>query len=284
MNFVIDNYTTSEDTQPMYFHQTLIEMDHKSYLCDSSKESVYDIFDRYKPDVYITHGHKISQDVIHYINNNENKIDVLINISAMSNEDVQKLSQFFFANNITSSLFFSYLDSDNLPKIKDRNIISLCNAADLNLLQRKNTIKFNVDIGVLVKTKNNIKEYDGIYHNISNYESLKDDVDFVLPELLLAPLYKSYKTIVLREFNGYLPQSLFDAIIFDCSVYFDLDNKDSLNKMNDTVSKILKTSKTLDINDNDRLIDFSELKTYILEKHTSKNRVKTLLSNIRTKK
>jgi hypothetical protein len=54
--------------------------------------------------------------------------------------------------------------------------------------------------------------------------------------------------------------------------------------MNETVSKILKTSRTLDINDKDRLIDFSELKTYILEKHTSKNRVKTLLSNIRTKK
>jgi len=46
------------------------------------------------------------------------------------------------------------------------------------------------------------------------------------------------------------------------------------------IQKIFKPSKSLNFNDEDKLEDFSELKSKISEKHGISNRVKTLLSQL----
>lgn len=284
MNIVIDNYTTTEDTQALYFHNTLLSLDYKSIMIDSKRESLYDVFDRNNPDIYITHAYRITKDLAHYIVNNNSNIDVLVNIQGMDKDGILSLSKVFKDNNIASSFFFVNADINNLPAMKDRNIINICSAADINLLNQKNTIKYAVDKAIILTNKDSIKTYDGSYHNISMLESMKDDVDIVLPELMLAPLYSCYKNVIFRSFHGYIPQALFDAIIFGCNVYFDIDDIQSSNAMDNLITKILKPEKSLNFNDENKLDDFTKLKDFVMEKHTNKNRIKTLLSNIRTKK
>lgn len=281
MNFIIDNYTTNEDTQALYFHNSLSSFGHKSKLFDPKKESLYDVFDTHNPDIYITHGYRVSQDLIHYLHNNDKIIDVLINIQSMKLDDVNNLSNFLFKNNIHSSFFFLNVDQNDLPKIKDRNIINVLSAADTNLLNQKPSIEYKMKKGVIVNDKSQIKDYKCPHHYISTLDSNKDFVDFMLPEIVLAPLFKCYETIIFRNFNGHLPQSFFDAIMFGCNVYFDLDDKQKQESVNTLISKLLKLDKVLDFNDENKLKDFNELKAFIMEKHTNLNRVKTLLSHIK---
>lgn len=284
MNIVIDNYATSEDTQPLYFHNTLLSLGYESLLFDSKKDSIYDIFDKNNPDIYITHGYRITKDLIHYIVNNVCNTDILINIQGINSNNLLSISELFKNNNINSSFFFLNIDSNNLPTIKDRNIINICSAADINLLSQKNTIKYAVDKAIILTNKDSIKSYDGSYHNISMLESMKDDVDIVLPELMLAPLYSCYKNVIFRDFHGYIPQAFFDAIIFGCNVYFDIDDIQYSNAMDNLITKILKPEKSLNFNDENKLDDFTKLKDFVMEKHTNHNRIKTLLSNVRTRK
>lgn len=283
MNFIIDNYTTNEDTQALYFHNSLSSFEHKSKLFDPKKESLYDVFDTHNPDIYITHGYRVSQDLIHYLHNNEETIDVLINIQSMKLDDVNNLSSFLFKNNIHSSFFFLNVDQNDLPKIKDRNIINVLSAADTNLLNQKPSIEYKMKKGVIVNDRSQIKDYKCPHHYISTFDSNKDFVDFMLPEIVLAPLFKCYETIIFRSFNGYIPQAFFDAIMFGCKVYFDLDDKKQQDNINNLLTKMLKIQQTLDFKDGDRLQEFESLKTLIMDKHTNVNRVRTLLSNIKVK-
>jgi len=284
MNIVIDNYTTTEDTQPLYFNNSLLSLGYNTRLFESKKESLYDVFDKHRPDVYITHAYRITNDLLHYIVNNQAKIDVLVNVQGMNKENINNLSETFKNNNIISSFFFLNTENSNIPSIRDRNIINICSAADTNLLNQKNTIKYKIDKAIILYNKESIKQYDGPYHNISMLDSMKDVVDIVLPELMLAPLYSCYNEVIFRDFNGYLPQAFFDAIMFGCKVYFDIDNDETKNQLENMISKILKPEATLNFNDQNKLQDFTNLRAFVIEKHTNNNRTKTLLSNIRTKK
>jgi hypothetical protein len=284
MKIVIDNYATSEDTQPLYFQNTLLSLGYESVLCDSKRDSTYDIFDKNNPDIYITHGYRITKDLIHYIVNNTCSTDILINIQEINNNEVLSISELFNNNNVNSSFFFLNTDNKNIPTIKDRNIINICSAADMNLLNQKNTMQYSINKAIMLTNKDSIKTYEGSYHNISMSESMKDVVDIVLPELLLAPLYSCYKNVIFRDFHGHIPQAFFDAIIFGCNVYFDIDDIQNRNNMNNLITKILKPKQSLDFNNEDKLEDFTELQNFVIEKHTNNNRVKTLLSNIRTRK
>lgn len=284
MNIVIDNYTTTEDTQALYFNNSLLSLGYNSRLFESRRESLYDVFDKHQPDVYITHAFRITNDLLHYIVNNQAKIDVLVNVQGMNKENISNLSDTFNKNNIISSFFFLNTENNNISNIRDRNVINICSAADTNLLNQKNTITYKIDKAIILYNKESIKEYDGSYHNISMLESMKDLVDIVLPELMLAPLYSCYDEVVFRDFNGYLPQGLFDAIMFGCKVYFDIDDNKNRNELESMINKILKPEASLIFSDKNKLQDFTNLRAFVMEKHTNNNRTKTLLSNIRTKK
>lgn len=284
MNIVIDNYTTTEDTQALYFNNSLLSLGYNSRLFESKRESLYDVFDKHKPDIYITHAFRITNDLLHYIVNNQAKIDVLVNVQGMSKENISNLSDTFNKNNIISSFFFLNTENSNIPNIRDRNIINICSAADTNLLNQKNTITYKIKKAIILYNKESIKEYDGSYHNISMLESMKGLVDIILPEIILGPLYSCYDEVVFRDFNGYLPQGLFDAIIFGCKVYFDIDDDKNRNELESMINKILKPEASLIFSDKNKLQDFTNLRAFVMEKHTNNNRTKTLLSNIRTKK
>jgi hypothetical protein len=284
MIFAIDNYTTADDTQSLSIHHELIRLGHQSILFDNRKQSIYDIFDSHQPNFYITHGNKMSNDLIHYIVNNKYDVDVLLNIHNMPKDTLNMVVDVFQKYNIKSSFWFSPLPSKLLPKISHINMLQILPSVDSLLLSSNNNFEYHVDKAIIIYNQSNIKQYEGSYHFVSYYENNKHFVDIMLPELSMGNLYRYYNEIIFRDYFDYLPQGFFNAIASGCKVYFDLDNEEKQKEINELVNKLFKTNISLQYSDNSKLQDFSELKQIVLTKHTEKNRVKTILSNIRKTK
>lgn len=280
MKIVIENYMNAEDTQALYFNNELRNYGHEVIIFDQSKNSIYDILDIHKPEIYISHAFRLSQDLLFYLENNKLDLDILLNINGLSKQDIENFDKFFAEKNINSSFFFTCANKNKLPKI-NHNILTINNAADINLINQTSNIEYYINKAIFVYDKDSIKNYEDDYHVITTNPKIKESVDICLPEISLAPLYKFYNTIIFRDFLGYLPQAFFDAIIMGAKVYFDLDNKDHQEEVTEICKKLLKLNSSLDYNTEDKLNDFTELKNYILEKHTSKNRTNTLISNIK---
>ena len=282
MKFVIENFSTTNDTQSVYFANTLNEMGHKAITFDLSKNSIYDMIDIHQPDIYIANGSMISRDLLSYLENNDNNIDILFSVKDLNNNQIKALDQFCLDNNIQSSFFFTNVDKSNMPKIK-HNIVSIKEAADLNLLNRKANLEYYIDKAIFVYNKNSISDCDGSYHNISTNPKIKDDVDIYLPEISLAPLYRFYNTIIFKDNIGYLPQPFFDAIIMGAKVYFDIKDENARLAFDSMVKKAFSEDVILDYNNSNKCEDFTNIIKHILEKHTNKKRAISLLSNIKKK-
>jgi hypothetical protein len=283
MNFAIDNYLTNEDTQCAFFNKSLIDLGHNCVLFDSQQSSIYDTFDKNNPDVYVTHGNKISNDLIHYIKSNDVNIDPLINIHKMLPQHIKILSDTFKKNEIKSSFFFTCESiSESLKNSIDFNVIQISNCADSNLMSIQNSINYSIEKAIVYFNKSELKSYEGTYHNVGNHKI--EGLDFFLPEMKLATLYKNYSTIIFRNISQYVPQGFFDAILSGCKVYYDIDNEDEEKAFESQVNKLFKPEKSLNFNSKDKLTDFSDIHNVVKDKHLDKNRTKTLLSNIRKNK
>lgn len=280
MKFAIENFATPDETQALYLTNTLKDMGHETILFDQSKQSIYDILDTHKPDIYISHAFRLSQDLLFYLQNNNLDIDILLNINGLKTEDINNFDTFFVEKNINSSFFFTCMNKNKLPQI-NHNIVSLHNAADLNLCSRKPNIEYHIDKAIFIYSQDSRKEYEGSYHNITTHPSLKDHVDICLPEISLASLYQFYDVLIFRDFLGYLPQAFFDAVAMGAKVYFDIDNEETQKEIDLLTNKLLKISSTLNYKSKDKLDNFTELRQHVLEKHTNKNRANTLISNIK---
>jgi hypothetical protein len=282
MKIVIENFSTTNDTQALYFASTLNKMGHETVVFDKSKSSIYDVMDRNQPDLYITHGLMISQELMFYLENNDHDLDIVFSINGMANEQIVGLDKFVKNNNINSSFFFTHTDKDKIPKI-NHNLVQIRSAADLNLLEQKPNIEYNIDKAVFVYNIESIKEYDESYHILTTNPNIKDAVDIYLPEISLGPLYRFYNTIIFRDHPGYLPQAFFDAIIMGAKTYFDIDDKDQREYFHSMITKTFKDGVSLDYNDVNKCVDFDNIIKHVLEKHTNKNRTNTLLSHIKKK-
>ena len=276
MIFAIDNYLTSEDTQCIFLNKNLNDLDdHTSILFDSARNSIYDTFDEYKPDVYITHGNKISNDLIHYLKYNNHKIDVLVNIHKMSKENLS-IMQDVLLKQTNSSFFFTCEPTKQQLR---HNVIQISNCADSNLQNIKSDVEYAIEKAVIYYAPSEIKKYEGTYHNVGINKI--DGVDFILPQLKLSPIFKNYSQAIFRNLTTYIPQGFFDAIFTGLQVYYDIDNKDNEQIIEAQIDKLFKPTKSLNYKDQDRLTDFSAITKVVEDKHTDKNRTRTLLSNLR---
>jgi len=283
MKFAIDNYLTNEDTQCAFLNKNLTDLGYQCVLFDSTQNSIYDTFDQHNPDIYITHGNKVSSDLIHYIKNNNADIDVLINIHKMIPEHIQILNNTFKQHQIKSSFLFTFEPlSESLKNIIDFNIIQISNCADSNLMSIDNNLNYSIEKAIVYFSESDIKIYQGTYHNIGIYKL--DGLDFILPEMKLATLYKNYSEVIFRNISKYIPQGFFDAILAGCRVYYDIDNHEEEKVFESQINKLFKPEKSLNFNSKEKLKDFSDIQNLVKNKHLDTNRTKTLLSNIRKNK
>lgn len=272
MRFLIDNYATQENTQPLYFYSALKSLSKCEAYLRNANQSIYDYFDRYNPDVYITHAGLITPDLLHYTKSNPNKkINILISVYGMDNENINKVDEGIKNNELPCKFLFS----NKKINVKNNKTVVVNNAADENIIKDP-SVNYNLDKAVFVFDSAKISDYDPPYHIISNNNKLIDSADIIAPELYLAGIYSNYKQIIFEDLPVSIPQAFFDALLFCDSVYYQTTN----NQVDENMKKIFPNCGSMNYKNKDRINDFADVKKIVKAKHTGTNRLLTLLSQI----
>ena len=108
MNFLIEDYSSIYSTEAKYLSKCLGKLEGSdSFLWNQSTVSVFDMFDKVKPDVFLTHYQNLSTDVIKYLRQSKHPITVVLNITGATQEQAEQLKgvlegidcPFVFTNN-----------------------------------------------------------------------------------------------------------------------------------------------------------------------------------------
>jgi hypothetical protein len=259
MKFVIENYSNYSNTQPLYLNAGLNDIENiESLIYETNSRSLFDFLDIHKPDYLITHANFFKNDHMLYCKDNKN-LSLILSVQDLEEKHIHNIDNILNQNNISCSLFF--LNNNVIPKTKHRNTIRLLDCADSNLSKQKSNLKYKIDRAYVINKFHNIEDKNP-YHLLSTNIELKDKVDICLPEIHLSSLYANYNEIIFLDIGDYIPQSFFDAILLGNKVSYISENKE----INIMMQNVFKDSK--------------DLKNLVCEKHTEKNRVKTLLSQL----
>lgn len=259
MKFVIENYSDYSSTQALYLNSSFNKIENtKSFLYEPNSMSVFDFLDIHKPDYLITHANFFKNDHMLYCKDNKN-LSLILSVQDIEEKHIHNIDNILYQNNIDCRLLF--LNKNIVPKIKYRNIIRLLDCADSNLIGKKTNIQYKINKAYVVNKIHDIEDKNS-YHVLSTNIDLKDMVDICLPEIHLSSLYANYNEIIFLDIGDYIPQSFFDAILLGNKVSYISENKET----NIMMQNVFKDSK--------------DLKNIVCEKHTEKNRVKTLISQL----
>lgn len=251
MKILVDNYLSNEHTQPLYFYESLRNIEGIESFYWPQRSSAYDVFDDVKPDIFIS-SVNCEYEKVHYLE----RSDMSHVINTDGGELIQNLKDALGKNT-------TYISFSNKPECK-----RIMHCADTNLLRNTDSIDFNIPTAYFVTKESNVDD-KGSYHKIScNF----DKVDVMLPEYQLFTLYRHYDKIIFRDIKAF-NQSFFDALLVCDNVYYE-NVDDSLDEISNKIFK-----QVLNIKNKDN-VDMSAVRDHVLEKHTCVNRTKSLLSQL----
>lgn len=271
MKFIIGNYASSTQTEPMYIDATLKAIGCKSAIWNPTQISAYDIFDMVKPNYYLTHITAIMTDVISYIKENGG-IELIINISGANQDVITNTERLLKEHKVPIAFLFT--NNDDCSIESEAQLIKIGFGADL-FLSRGN-IQYNLDLGQIVLAKEHISNFDCPYHTISYVKNLENDVDIMLPVNQLSNIYHNYDRLVFRSFGTIIPQCLYDAIYYGKNVSYDIDDENTRKMVSEKIKKIFRT----DVDICDPNSNKTELRKKLLDRHTCFHRVKSILSQL----
>ncbi len=251
MKFLISDYSTPWHTEPHYFNAGLNLVGQQSNILNHNI-SIYDNFDKFTPDIYITHISHLSKDVISYITENK-KIKLLINTN-FTNPDLIKKNDEYFSSSKIDYYFFGNDNTSNLSKY-----IKILFGADIFF--NKQNKQYNISKLIFIESKNQIEKLDGTYHYTATNQEMIDDIDIIFPSTTLSLLFNSYDEIIFKGSSYIGSQIAFDAIYSGTKVIFDTKEAKDLDK----IDEIFKKQKLL---------------TSVKNKHTCLHRLKSLMSQV----
>jgi hypothetical protein len=209
----------------------------------------------------------LTKDLVIYLQ--DAKIDLVINITGMKQDNLTFLEQKLQESNITP-VFFFINQHDSVLKSKTK-IIPILHGVDLFLGNQPK--QYDIEYGIFIDRKSEEVTFADTYHFLTNYDMLIDNADIFLPAVKLNALYPNYKHIVFQYFNGIFPQIFFDAAFYNGSVFFNVDDRTSLDNH---LRKLLQREDACKLSD----MTSGNIRDSILKKHTCLHRTKSLLSQL----
>ena len=213
MKTLIQNYTSSISTEPMYIERCLQECGEESQIWANPQLSAFDAFDSFNPDLFITHYSFLTSDIIKYLSNKQS-ITVALNITGITEADLQKLEE--LSQGVNLPLLFTNLFETNSVVSKKIKTISLYPAADI-FLPTIPTPEFSIQKCIISVTENDMYEekLKGVetYHKFSfNAESL--GADMALDIASMRSFYPKYDEVLIADDVSFVTsQVLFDGIL-----------------------------------------------------------------------
>lgn len=280
MKFVIDNYADYNSSQSLYFQHHIEEMEeHQSIIISQQTMSLFDFFDRTQPDCYITSSNKFSKDALLYLKENNN-IKLILSVSNSKNSEILQLESILLDSKVNCPFFITNVMDGYIPFTKKIKILRINEGVDINL-DNDLGIDYKIDKAVVVDNSiEKIRRYNSTFHVMSSNVDIAKQVDVVLPVHMMRAAFSHYEEIIFQNFNKFIPQSFFEALALGKKTYYDIQDKNTSDKMDALFDRLFKVGDKLNYSKPDKLEDFAEIKNHILEKHSSRNRVKSLLSQI----
>lgn len=267
MKVLISDYSSEYSTEPLYFNAALNSVNCTSTLWNHNT-STFDAFDINNPDIYITHHSRLTKDLVLYLQENKNKVDIIINVTGLEQKQLIDLEKAFEEYGSIPALFFTNYYNNNLQSKKTR-LITIPHGADLFL--STDNKQYDIDYCIIIDNEDQLKPIGQTYHYITTNPKLHNIADICLPINQLNHLYKNYKSVVFRYFNDIIPQSFFDAGCKNDSVFFDIEDRTYLDQQ---LKSIFGNENVCDITDTNT----GNIKEQILNKHTCLHRTKSLIS------
>lgn len=291
MRVLVQNYATSSSTEPLYIHETLNALDGvESHLWQDNNVSVYDMFDITKPDVFITHFGLLTDDVVKYISKHKN-IQMLINVTSAQQSQLDTIDSVLSEFGIKAPFLFTNQPM-LLNKIIQRNtkLVSIMHGADLFLSRQEPKLpEYEIELGIVTDYKINnrlesLTSSFGTYHILTQNESLKEDVDILIPAFHMHEAYPKYKQVVVTSKDMDLPQAFFDAAFYGNSVVYHSKYDSQSVKMNTAIQSLLKTNESVSLTV-DKIVgnklNPESVRRSVATGHTCLHRVKRMLSMLK---
>ena len=280
MKFVIDNYADYNSSQALYFQKHIDSSEeHQCIAINERSMSLFDFFDKTLPDCYISSANKFSRDALLYLTENKN-IQLILSISNSNNSEVLELESILLESKVNCPFFITNATDDNIPFTKKIKIVRVMEGTDINL-DNDLGIDYKIEKAVIVTTDSEkIRRYNSTFHVISSNTELSQVVDIVLPVHMMRASFTHYNEVIFQNFDKHIPQSFFESLAMGKKTYYDIHDKSKADKLDSIMDKIFGVGNSLNYSKPNKLEDFTEIQKKVLEKHTSKNRVKTLLSQI----
>ncbi len=239
MKMLIQNYSSSLSTEPMYLHRCLVETGFQAELWSNPNISAFDIFDKLQPEIFVSHYKFITSDIVKYMSGKSN-MSLCLNVTGINAEDFAKLQDLLKDNNINTPLLFTNLyDTKALPN-QSFNTISLYPAADVFLapapMPEYNIESCFVSIQENDLAKNLMKDRDS-YH-VFSFDGNAEYADMNVDITGITGFYNKYDEVVLADdINFVTSQILFDSILKSKKVTIEVSEAQQ-PMLNEIFSKI----------------------------------------------
>lgn len=279
MKFVIDQYSTDLISQPEYLARALQESGEHQVLLNDFSQTIFEMLDRFDPDVYITHCQVLSRDTVCYIQDSDKDIPLFICNDGSKYGSSKNTFQALKEMNINYRVFQNKTTNEN-TLYSPPNTIPLLPAVEMGLLLEKTKWDNKFDTLVIADGK---EELDNLNIDIKGKHyhifPIGGTGDIKVPAgFSYANLVQNYDEVLFTNIDDGLNELFFQSIVYCDRVYFYSENK--TKQIDETIKRIFKIEESLSYNNENKIQDFSKLKQNTKEKHTSVNRAKTILSQL----
>mgnify|MGYP005990936569 CR=1 FL=1 len=283
MRVLIQDYSNPDSTEAMYLCQSFNSVGVESTLWNSDRISAYDVFDAFRPNVFIAHFSKVTNDILKYLCQDKS-IRVIFNMSGAQQHHVDQLDGIIRELGLNCPFVFTNTTKDmNKLKSSAVEVTDLPLALDVFSLQMKHAMpEFDLDFGIITNydCKNRLskmfEECNG-YHFLSTSSNLTDKLDITAPELQLQSLYSKYKKILIARDDQVIPQSIFSAVYQGAKVYYKAKYETQSEVTLQSIQKLFRVEGSFDV---DKNFDHKKVKSNLLANHTCYNRAQKISAKL----
>lgn len=273
MRTLIHNYSSATSTEAMYFAKSLDITGVPVSLWNNQAVSAFDMFDSFKPDIFMTHFRYLTNDVLKYMASAHRKISMVLNVTGATEQDISMLEQIQEEHKLDIPfVFFNVPESVGHPKSTKIKTVSILPAADIFIPQR-NILNYNLSCGVIATqmsdiVKDAIKDKE-TYHLLSMGEQQEEDFDAQITLQDFINISGNYEEIILA--GGV--DLLLSQVMFDCALHSKKLSLKTDKQSQEVVDKFL-ASLFHDEGDNEEI--GSLIRNQIKRKHTCISRTARL--------
>lgn len=284
MKILFDNYGGNFSTEPHYMYKALQEVQVDATVWANKNISTFDMFDSYKPDVFVTHYSLLTSDTVKYLQQNKS-IELVLNITDITDNDLVSVETFLQNTNVSCKFMFTNNMSKKKSAFRVENIMP---AADLFIPKQQpspSRIPFAFVCGnsggFEVSDMESTLEEKEVYHLIG-YPNKSEDLDFEANIIKMHQIVGLYESIMLvGNMDFVCTQLFFDMSLraphcgfFDHNRYNAEEAAQEQARIKDFVGFLWNNNAPDDIDEKDIP---ESIKRTIMRRHTCFNRAERFM-------